>query len=186
MDKPRWFLDVDGPINATNPGTKVWGGDKNWRESEVMGFVLRYNPELIHHIRVVSKLVDVAWCSTWTPYAELLEEAFSLPELPRAFGEPVDHSVWVAKVKAVEDFNQNTDHRWVWTDDEAPTSGPVYDSLMEGGRGLILRSDHYTGITPFDVQRIKYHFKFTAKQLKDAGEWLRETPSPEYTVEHDS
>jgi hypothetical protein len=81
--------------------------------------------------------------------------------MPRAFEDCTPYTAWTEKLHAVEKFDQTTDQLWAWTDDEAPTRGPVYDSLMDSGRGLIIKADHYTGLTPADIRTIKEHFGMT-------------------------
>ncbi|MDR6320899.1 hypothetical protein J3R03_005095 [Actinoplanes couchii] len=51
---------------------------------------IRYEPRLIDAIRDLheSGRAEVTWCSTWCHEADLLEEAFGLPPLPRAFTDP--------------------------------------------------------------------------------------------------
>lgn len=95
-----WLLDVDGVLNASRPG---WGGPGRAERVQVGGCMLRlqWEPKAIGCVRTLhtAGVVEVRWCTTWCPYAGVLEDLWGLPTLPRAWdGHPAD--TWDAKVDA--------------------------------------------------------------------------------------
>lgn len=158
MDIPVWLLDVDGVINANRPG---WGGAP-WTTTVYaeVEYKLRWEPKLTARIRrwIHDQVIDVRWCTTWCPNADLLERAWSLPPLVRCWpDEPVSpgsrHAAKVAAALAVIGAGR----RLIWTDDEAiPENGPDRERLDAAGSLLIaprssrgLRPEHVDAIAAY-------------------------------------
>lgn len=160
---PVWLLDVDGVINVRRP---MWGpqlGRGVARTVEAQGAVdwpIRWAPALIARIRrlAAAGVVEVRWCTTWCPDADVLERLFDLPAFGRA--------LTAAELDAAEDTDPvklaaarrvlAERRRLVWTDDTAvPASGPSAAELTAGGRGLLIRPHPRRGLRPRDLDRIE-------------------------------
>lgn len=162
-DKIVWLLDVDGVINANNPG---WGAapHKAYVEAHGTTWRFRWAPSLVDFIRQValSDLVEIRWATTWVPWARNVEAAFKLPELALAFSEQVAFiSPHTAKADAALEVIVKEQRPLLWTDDDAvPSEGYVRDALdqVEEGRLLIVEPHPNKGLQPEDVERIKEFF----------------------------
>jgi hypothetical protein len=156
---PVWLLDVDGVINTRRP---LWGPElrRGAARSAGVDWPIRWAPALIAHIRrlAVAGVVEVRWCTTWCPDADVLERLFDLP--------PLGSSLTAADLSGVQDTDTvklaaarrvlAERRRLVWTDDTAvPISGPLARELTAGGRGLLIRPHPRRGLRPSDLTRIE-------------------------------
>ncbi len=155
-----WLLDVDGVVNADRPGwhmapfTRTVYADRP--------FKLRWGPPLIPRLRRLHQdgAVELRWCTTWCPWAHLLEQTWGLPELVRtltdeACGDWSPGRVDAAKTNVARAVLAAGD-RLIWTDDTAvPSSGPVRDELERGGRSLLIRPAARRGLRPAHMDEIE-------------------------------
>jgi hypothetical protein len=158
---PVWLLDVDGVVNATDPG---WRASPRrhlvWSATDDQSYLLRWAPALIERIRHLhtTGVLEVRWCSTWCPDAEELERLWGLPPLGRALtGRPVPkgQESWPLKLAAARAVLA-ADRPLVWTDDEAlPPPGPGREELTAGGRALLIAPLASHGLQPQDLGRIE-------------------------------
>lgn len=158
---PVWLLDVDGVVNATKPG---WGAAprRATAYADGDGWPIRWAPALLDRIRSLHTLgvVEVRWCTTWCTWADQLERLWRLPELGRAFTEPINGvAASRAKLAAARQI-LGEGRRLVWTDDiEVPLSGHVYDELTADGRALLIRPSGRRGLQPEDLDAIEVFCK---------------------------
>lgn len=157
MNRPIWLLDVDGVLNATRPGWSdaprngtAYGGGHPYR--------LRWAPALITRIRALHQAgsVTLRWCSTWCADADQVELLFALPQLERAWTDPISHSAAPAAKLAAAHTVLDQGHRLIWTDDDAvPPSGPVHDELVATGRALLIAPLANRGLQPEHLDAIE-------------------------------
>jgi len=156
--KTVWLLDVDGVINVDRPG---WGGPPCNRDIEALGrtWRVRWAPRLMSRIRALAEAgqVDLRWCTTWCPDAAKLELMWRLPPLRRALASPINHRTKEADKLAAAVDVLAAGHRLIWTDDDAiPSPGtPLYRSLVENDRALLIEPDHRRGLQPDDMERVE-------------------------------
>lgn len=162
-DKIVWLLDVDGVINANDPG---WGAapHKAYVQAHGTTWRFRWAPSLVDFIRKValSGEVEIRWATTWVPWAREVEEAFKLPELGLAFSEKTAFiSPHPAKAYAALEVVVKEQRPLLWTDDDAiPSAGYIREALdqVESGRVLLVEPHSRRGLQPKDVERIKEFF----------------------------
>ena len=117
---PVWLLDVDGVINASEPG---WGGPPHkggvWSAVDQYEYTLHWAPRLIDRIRDLhwNGTVEIVWCTTWCAEADTLERLWSLPSLGRAFTAPLRGSEASAAKLAAARKVLAEGRRLIWTDD---------------------------------------------------------------------
>ncbi len=158
--RPTWLFDVDGSINVVRNrwSQATHSGDVQCSRSKVT-YRLHWAPALMQRIRAIQRAgaADLVLCSSWCPEAAELERRWLLAPLGRAFDEhpPCHEDVWGLKVAAGE---QVIAHGWplIWTDDELPTSGELYERFTAAGALLItplagqgLGPDHMDQIDAF-------------------------------------
>jgi hypothetical protein len=161
--RPVWLLDVDGVLNATRPG---WGAaprkSKVWSSSSSFEFTIRWAPALLDRIHNIHRggLAEIRWCTTWCCDADALELLWHLPELGRAFTEPINgYAASVAKLAAARQVLADG-RRLVWTDDaEVPTSGDLFGDVAADGRALLIAPDERYGLQPRDLDAIEAFLK---------------------------
>ena len=160
MSNTFWFLDVDGPINASRAGWGRGPARRHVTDSRGETYRLAWEPELIGDIRSIynTKLAHIVWCTTWCPDAHLLENLWGLPRLARAWTEyPSGGYVGDLKLNAVREALK-AGKRVVWTDDTetpTPTDNPaLYEELMSTGRALLIQPSSSRGLRPHDIQMI--------------------------------
>lgn len=154
-----WLLDVDGVLNVRRP---AWGPDlhRGTAHSQGVDWPIRWAPGLIDAILRLhyARLVEVRWCTTWCPDADVLERLFALPELGRALSTAdlaTVHDADPLKLAAARRVRAEG-RRLVWTDDTAvPASGPLHDELTADGHGLLIRPQPKRGLRPRDLTRIE-------------------------------
>jgi hypothetical protein len=154
-----WLLDVDGVVNADRPGWAM-APYRRWVYADGE-YRLRWAPKLLQRIRALvhASAVDLRWCTTWCPWAHVLEAAWGLPELPRALtAEQCDRSpgqVDTAKVAAARAVRA-AGRRLIWTDDTAvPRVGPILRELTAGGQGLLIAPASRFGLLPEHMDQIE-------------------------------
>lgn len=156
MTETVWLLDVDGVINAGNPG---------WQQKPVEAgamcggrrYTMRWAPSLIDEIRAIanSGLVTVTWCTTWCDEARQLEKLWDLPELPVAFSNLPTRYTGDAKMHAACNVLKSG-NRLVWTDDtEVPTWGYWLDEIRTLGESLLIQPDEDKGLLVEDIHLIR-------------------------------
>lgn len=157
MDRPVWLLDVDGVINVEHPG---WGAAprSGYAYSGGQDYRMRWSPTLVTRIRALHARgdVDIQWCSTWCHDADQVERLLALPRLDRAWFDPITGTaVAMAKLAAARQVLARG-RRLIWTDDEeVPTSGPVHDELVKGGRTLLIAPSPRQGLQPEHMDEIE-------------------------------
>ncbi|MFI1992424.1 hypothetical protein [Actinoplanes sp. NPDC020271] len=156
---PVWLLDVDGVVNAYRAG---WYGAPRVVQvhsaADAYDYRIRYEPRLvraIHRIHVRGR-AEVTWCSTWCSDAAGLEQAFGLPELPRAFDEPVTGpAASQAKLAAARRVIASG-RRLVWTDDvEIDLHAAVCAPWVATGRALLISPNATRGLRSRHLRRIE-------------------------------
>lgn len=155
-NRPVWLLDVDGVINAPDPG---WGAAPHSDHVYPGGpRHMCWAPALITRIRALhdSGRVDIRWCSTWCSDADRLEALFGLPRLDRAWYDRLTSTAAAAaKLAAARDI-LDRDRPLIWTDDtEVPASGPVHDELTRRGRTLLIAPSPRHGLQPDHLDAIE-------------------------------
>lgn len=159
--KPVWLLDVDGVLNATDPG---WDGPHRQGNAVANGmtFRLRWAPGLVARIARLhrSGSVEVRWATTWVDEIEQVERLLRLPRFPTAFtGLGAAPSVkapslkWAAALEVVEGERRPL----LWTDDDAITSWEAGIRRL-GATGLpvmLVAPDPHTGLQPDHLAAIE-------------------------------
>lgn len=155
---PVWLLDVDGVINAICPG---WGCAPVCRSVfvECEEFRLRWAAELVRQIRQLYEddVVELRWCTSWCPWADVLERLWGWPELGRALDAQVMSAGDLDVVKANAALAViGSGRRLIWTDDRAvPLARGLHDRLTCGGRGLLIAPDPRRGLLPQHIDLIE-------------------------------
>jgi len=153
-----WLLDVDGVLNARQPG---WGGPPRhgYAMSEGVSWPIRWAPPLIARIRALHRCgtVEIRWCSTWCADVGELERLLGLPPLERAFTDSVEPGEGADALKLAAAFAViDSGYPLVWTDDVAiPADGPERDRLLAGGRTLLIAPDSRRGLQPEHLDTIE-------------------------------
>ncbi|MFK3985249.1 hypothetical protein ACI2K4_33355 [Micromonospora sp. NPDC050397] len=158
LQKPVWLLDVDGVLNVDDPGR--WGGTLAYGYATAAGrsVLLQWMPPLISRIHALHAfgLVEARWSTTWCAYADELERLWELPQLGRAFTEPLTGDAAASAKLATARSVRADGRRLIWSDDlETPTDGPVYEELTGGGHALLIRPDSWVGLQPDDLDAIE-------------------------------
>jgi hypothetical protein len=153
---PVWLLDVDGVVNALDPGVTAW---PDFRTFRARGFVIRFSPTLLGRIADLHSAgrVEVQWLTTWWDSANAyLAEEFGLPELGVANTEEefAFRGGWwklpVAQRLAA------AGRRLVWTDDDLDHVDDATAWVREQhGRVLALSPNTYVGLTPEDLAAVE-------------------------------
>ncbi len=157
--RPVWLLDVDGVINANNPG---WGAAPRrrsvWSSTLSREFTIRWAPALLTEIRRIHRAgaVEIRWCTTWCGDTKELERSLSLPPFEPAWTDyrngRAGSEAKLAAARAVLAEGRPL----IWTDDnEVPLeSWPLHAELMEAGRALLIRPDERHGLQPKHIAAI--------------------------------
>lgn len=158
---PVWLLDVDGVVNARRPG---WGRPARradvWSEADRCAYPLRWAGALVDRIRRLHRTgaLEVRWCTTWCPEADVLERLWRLPELVRALDhDPVPKGGlgWPVK-RAAAHAVLAAGRTLVWTDDEAiPADDRLLDRAVARGLALLIAPDPMCGLRPADLDEIE-------------------------------
>lgn len=149
--KVRWLLDVDDVLNVDLPS---WP-DGQWMAAQVRAngarHTIRWAPALIDAIRDLhaTGVVDIWWCTTWSPWADKLEEIWGFPPFPRCFDTlaPLRDRNRLKYAQALATVQAGVS--LIWTDDEAiPTAGPQRAALTAEGEALLIAPAAHYGLTP--------------------------------------
>lgn len=162
MTKPIWLLDVDGVLNANNPG---WGEAPKTGTAYANGFPykIRWAPRLVDQIVRLheSGRVEIRWSSTW---CEMIGEIENLLGLPHLYCEdiPCQGMTQQAKIDAAVRV-VNSKIPLIWTDDDAiPEKGAAgWDSRFNhpyGGKLFIAPNESH-GLQFSDIQEIDAFLK---------------------------
>lgn len=159
MERPIWFLDVDGVLNANNP--KWSEAPKTWAVfSRVTGkfYKMRYSLTLLRNIFEISKVCDIVWSSTWSDEPETLNETFGF-SFASAFNyeeeRKVSPNILVCDLKRQVAYDAvSSGRRVIWTDDEI-----IEDKDLEFAgqtpNALFIKPKSRTGLTKEDIIQIK-------------------------------
>jgi membrane-associated protease RseP (regulator of RpoE activity) len=162
---PVLLLDVDGVLNAVDPGLP-----EGWRRGTYNGFVLTWDPTVTERLRVLheSGRVEIQWLTTWAERADtLLAEPMGLPRGLRTHGrEDVASSGFVGRLRGVRGWwklaaaravaEAEPGRRIVWIDDDLTT--PAADTsewLAANGQVLVVAPDLVTGLTHAELDRVE-------------------------------
>jgi hypothetical protein len=159
LEPPVWLLDLDDTVFADYP---------RWSAAPFRATLyadrelkVRWAPGLLRRIRQLhaDRSVELRWCTSWCPWAYVVEAALLLPELPRALtdaqcaGSP--SQIDAAKVAAAREVLASG-RRLIWTDDSAvPRFGPLHEELTADGRALLIAPPPKTGLSPGHMDRIE-------------------------------
>lgn len=154
-----WLLDVDGVLNALDPG---WGAAPRkahaFSSAVRRGFTVRWAPALIARIREVHRagLVEIRWCTTWCGDTDEIEKVLSLPHFEPCWTDYVNGFDCSAEKLAAAREVLADGHRLIWTDDdEVPESGPLHEELTADGRALLIRPNPRRGLQPEHMDAIE-------------------------------
>jgi len=122
-DKPIWFLDVDGVVNAL---PKHGNASEGYQQTTILGFPIKYRPEVIEFINRIHRdgLAEVHWLTTWGADARYhFAKAVGLDDFEHAH-EPAqsgsqERIVWLPtwwKLQVIKSVAQG--RRFVFTDDD--------------------------------------------------------------------
>lgn len=156
-DRPVWLLDVDGVLNANRPG---WGAapQSAMAYADTTGWRIRWAPKLLARIRALhaSGTVEIRWATTWCPWAGQLERLFRLPDLGRAFTDPLFGDAASLAKRAAAFAVLEGGRPLIWTDDdEVPTGGALHRKLTGAGPALLIRPDARRGLQPDDMDAVE-------------------------------
>lgn len=171
-ERPIWFLDVDGVINAYDG---AWVPHSQVTSHMSVGgrrYKIKWERLLVSWIKKLSSagLVDVRWSSTWCLAPSELERVFNL-KLPNAFTVDIPDGVDPCsiairmqipelKLNAVRDALA-AGRRVIWTDDDEVPSpwSALHADLTRGGRALLIKPDSDLGLQPEHVDEIERWIK---------------------------
>lgn len=158
-EPPVWLLDVDGVVNAFRAG---WYAAPSvvqvYSVADAYDYRIRYEPRLVEAIRRihVSGQATVTWCSTWCSDAAALEHALDLPELPRAFNDPVTGPAASQAKLAAAHRVITSGRRLIWTDDvEVDLHADVCAPWAADGRALLISPNATRGLRSQHLRRIE-------------------------------
>jgi hypothetical protein len=152
-DRPAWFLDVDGVINAVTTRGKQPPADAagwhNWIDIQVAGYRIVAARAVLDFLREVheDRTADIMWLTTWEDWPHLdailtdLAPALDLPDWPIAgrHGDFPNAPWW--KAPHVDRWShQHPGRPIVWTDDHLSWYRPT--------RLWVTQSPHILGISP--------------------------------------
>lgn len=176
MNKPVWFLDVDGVINGDKVAPRYF---PDWSHEIVhatdyegveQGFPIHYSPTLIEFINETSKIVDIVWLTTWKDQANTrlapalgingpFPEGFTLAEVDT---DSSHYGGWggmvTAKAHSVTILSKSkfAGSPVIWTDDQANkmVRANVKASLGDTPN-LLMAPAPSVGINVYDMGRIQ-------------------------------
>jgi len=155
-----WLLDVDGVLNAADPG---WDGEPRQGRAVAYGvsYRVRWAPDLVGRIRQVhrSGTVEIRWATTWVDEIGEIERLLGLPRFPLAFsglGTAPAVAAPGVKWRAALDVVEVERRPLVWTDDAIPSLGRQLRRLGAGGLPVMLVApDPFTGLQPEHLDAIE-------------------------------
>ena len=180
-NRPVWFCDVDGVINALNPDDhpKVsWKTSKVAVEDSHLGidgtYPIVWDANVVDFINRMSEKVEFVWLTSWGHTADMY-----LPPLTGLRGEWADGfsyvgliphrydfiPVWQQKLNAIESLLSEPDQSHhgkyyqrpvIWTDDElTPEVIQGITRITGEKKSLLLRPEEGRGLSPRDCQLIE-------------------------------
>jgi hypothetical protein len=155
------LLDVDGVLNASpiwDPHSKEHGcpWPRGWRTFKAGRYEMRFAPDLCDALLRIheSGLAEVRWLTTWGHDANaVLAAGFGFPRFevvgsPPPIGEGEGWWKYPLAVAAAVSAE-----RVVWADDDLPQAREAWAWAQSEPGVLPLAPDHYTGLTPADIER---------------------------------
>lgn len=148
---PIWLLDVDGVLNALSHRNGLV-------KTTVMGFPIRWSPEVIAKVSELSERVEVHWCTTWSwDAADKLAPVLGLPSFP-VDAMPIpgksnlswEEDWW--KFHVFKDYVR-AGREVIWTDDDIPSL--TLREYKDHETALVIRPNTRTGLTQHDLQKIE-------------------------------
>lgn len=157
--RPVWLLDVDGVINANNPG---WGAAPRrrsvWSSTLSREFTIRWAPSLLTEIRRIHRAgeVEIRWCTTWCGDTKELERSLHLPAFEPCWTEYRNGRAGAEAKLAAARAVLAEGRPLIWTDDhEVPLeSWDLHAELMAAGTALLIRPDERRGLQPEHIAAI--------------------------------
>lgn len=161
--RPVWLLDVDGVLNARDPG---WDGRRasGWAEAGHGRFHITWAPGLVERMRELgqSPAVEIRWATTWVPWIDQIEQLLGLPHWPAAYDGPYEGAgpavptPW-RKLDAAHAVLEDERRPLIWTDDDAiPTDGDDFERLTIGRpSALLIRPAPHHGLQPDHLHAIE-------------------------------
>lgn len=158
--RPVWLLDVDGVLNARQPGWSAAPFHATvYSHHDRNEYRLRWAPALLDRVRQVHRTgaAEIRWCTTWCPEIDVIEREMRLPSFPSALPcngpLPKGSKTWFMKLEAARAVLREG-RRLIWTDDEIPSFGPLHDDLERAGALTVCTSEK-RGLQPADMDRIE-------------------------------
>lgn len=157
-----WLLDVDGVLNAGEPGWGPGTARSGWARALGGTFRITWAEPLVARLVALdaSGRAEIRWATTWVPWIGQIESLLGLPHWPSAFdraGIPPSQPAPAQKLAAALDVVEREGRRLVWTDDDAiPRAGPGLDRLtVRPARTLLVRPAPLRGLQPDHVEVIE-------------------------------
>lgn len=170
MDKPVWFLDIDGVINVPPPFSYDTGNNPKkryathpvWTKTVIQEYDIMYAKRVIDFINRMhtSGLIQIQWLTTWNQYAVTdFAPEVGLPVFPVAgskgseFIYPVEN--WW-KYMAVEAVAGKRD--FIWTDDDLRKgfAAPLEKKNREAGfESLVIAPHQSRGLNNLQLREIE-------------------------------
>lgn len=172
MSKTIWLLDVDGVLNASDPGwplvpEQLSSRGRPVREVPKSGFAyaggtewkMRWSYTLMQRLRKIanSGLVEIRWSTTWCGDTDGLERLFGLPHFDSAWevrpdGGYVGDLKWETAKAVIDEGN-----RLIWTDDaEVPLFGSrCWKELTRNDTALLISPAPRKGLQPEHFDEIE-------------------------------
>ncbi len=155
--RPVWLLDVDGVVNALNPG---WG---DTARAKCAGLTIRWAPDMVARIRALhaSGLVEVRWSTTWCGFPDQLaalgalldmhfESAFTRRPIPKTWADLKAEAAHMVLAEG---------RRLVWADDSEVGAArqlyPMVAAAEADGRALLVQPDSRSGLQPEHLDAIE-------------------------------
>lgn len=171
-NRPVWFLDIDGVINAVSKiENSHYSRFNEWHEVEVNGYKIRYATDVIDFINRMSERVEIRFLTTWKDKAvEMLAPAVGLNVFPYddsigtwgangSFGgshEDPANRWW--KLNVIMKHIEKSEDHFIWTDDDMTTHVRNYARRMADFEGLetcLLTPYISFGLEPWHLERIE-------------------------------
>lgn len=163
---PVWLLDVDGVLNADQPGW-TWRPRQGIARVNGQKFTITWAPELVDRIWDLhrSGRVEIRWATTWCDVVSEIENLLKLPQFP-CESVPMQGLTQVSKINAAIGVIESN-RPLIWTDDDAiPVRGfPGWDSRFRhppAGR-LLIAPDQNEGLQPEHMDLIEKYLRMIEK-----------------------
>ena len=157
-----WLLDVDGVLNAGEPGWGPGTARSGWARALGGTFRITWAEPLVARLVALdaSGRAEIRWATTWVPWIGQIESLLGLPHWPSAFERAGTHPGIPApaqKLAAALAVLEAEGRRLVWTDDDAiPRTGPELARLtVQPARALLVRPAPLQGLQPDHLDAIE-------------------------------